>query len=69
MEKIIYVLVFLISYAVFSQHRTIEITNIRTGKVKVFEENHRIKIRTLDGKKYIGDLKISDTLTLTINNR
>jgi len=69
MKKILYVLVFLISYAVFSQRRTIEITNIRTGKIKVFEENHRIKIRTLDGKKHIGDLKISDTLTLTINNQ
>jgi hypothetical protein len=63
-----YLLVFLISYAVFSQQRTIEITNIKTGKIKVFVENHRIKIRTLDGKKHIGNLKISDTLSFTVNN-
>ena len=69
MKKILFLLVFLISYAVFSQHRTIEITNIRTGKVKVFEENQRIKIRTLDGKKHIGNLKISDTLSFTVNNQ
>ena len=69
MKKILFLLVFLISCAVFSQHRTIEITNIRTGKVKVFEENHRIKIRTLDGKKHIGNLKISDTLSFTVNNQ
>ncbi|MBF2708259.1 hypothetical protein [Flavobacterium soyangense] len=69
MKKIIYLLVFLISYAVFSQHRTIEITNIKTGKVKVFVENHRIKIRTLDGKKHIGNLKILDTLTFTVNDQ
>ncbi|WP_395051683.1 hypothetical protein [Flavobacterium sp.] len=69
MKSIIYILVFLISYAVFSQHRTIEITNIKTGKVKVFVENQRIKIRTLDGKKHIGNLKISDTLSFTVNNQ
>ncbi len=69
MKKILFLLVFLISYAVFSQHRTIEITNIKTGKVKVFVENQRIKIRTLDGKKHIGNLKISDTLSFTVNNQ
>ena len=69
MKRTIYILVFLISYVVFSQHRTIEITNIKTGKMKVFVENYRIKIRTLDGKKYIGNLKISDTLSFTVNNQ
>jgi hypothetical protein len=69
MKKIMFLLVFIISYAVFSQNRTIEITNIRTGKVKVFVENQRIKIRTLDGKKHIGNLKISDTLSFTVNNQ
>lgn len=59
----------LISFTVFSQQKTIEITNIKNGKIKVFEENQRIKIRTLDGKKYIGNLKITDSLNFTVNNQ
>jgi hypothetical protein len=59
----------LLSFAVFSQQKTIEITNIKTGKIKVYEENQRIKIRTLDGKKHIGNLHFSDNQTLLINNQ
>jgi hypothetical protein len=69
MKNIIVALVFLVSFSVFSQHRAIEITNIKTGKVKVFEENQRIKIRTLDGKKHVGNLKILDSLNFTVNNQ
>ncbi len=45
-----------------------EITNIKNGKVKVFEENQRVKIRTLDHKKWVGNLKITDSLSFTVNN-
>lgn len=69
MKKTIYLLVFLFSLTAFSQQRLIEITDVKTGKVKVFEENQRIKIRTLDGKKHIGNLKFSDSLSFTVNNR
>ena len=68
MKKTIYLLVFLFSLMAFSQQRLIEITDVKTGKVKVFEENQRIKIRTLDGKKHIGNLKFSDSLSFTVNN-
>lgn len=68
MKKTIYLLVFLFSLMAFSQQRLIEITNVKTGKVKVFEENQRVKIRTLDGKKHIGNLKFSDSLSFTVNN-
>lgn len=69
MKNTIYLLLFFVSFTVFSQQKTIEITNIKTGKVKIFEENQRIKIRTLDGKKHIGNLKISDSLSFTVNNQ
>lgn len=69
MKNAIYLLVFLFSLTAFSQQRLIEITNVKTGKVKVFEENQRIKIRTLDGKKHIGNLKFSDSLSFTVNNQ
>jgi hypothetical protein len=69
MKNRLYLVLFFISFTVFSQQKVLEITNIKTGKVKVFEENQRIKIRTLDGKKHIGNLKFSDSLSFTVNNQ
>lgn len=69
MKNTIYLLLFFVSLTAFSQQKVIEITNIKTGKIKIFEENQRIKIRTLDGKKHIGNLKILDSLSFAINNQ
>lgn len=69
MKNRVYILLFFISFTLFSQQRAVEITNIKTGKIIVFEESQRIKVRTLDGKKSIGSLKFSDNETLLINNR
>ena len=69
MKTLIYVVIFLISFTAFSQQKAIEDTNIQTGKVKVFTENQRIKIRTLDGKKHVGNLKILDSLSFMVNNQ
>ena len=68
MKNSLYSIVLFISFTVFSQQKILEITNIKTGKVKVFIENQRIKIRTLDKKKRIGNLKFSDSLSFTLNN-
>lgn len=68
MKNRIYIILLLLSFTVFSQQRILEITNIKTGKVKVFEDNQRIKIRTLDHKKWVGNLKFSDSLSFTVNN-
>lgn len=69
MKTLIYVVVFLISFTAYSQQKAIEVTNIQTGKVKVFTENQRIKIRTLDGKKHVGNLKILDSLSFMVNDQ
>lgn len=69
MKNILYLILFFISFTVFSQQKVIEVTNIKTGKVKIFEENQRIKIRTKDGKKFIGNLKFSDSLSFMVNNQ
>ncbi len=69
MKSILYLLLFFISFTAFSQQKAIEVTDKKTGKVILFEENQRIKVRTLAGKKYIGDLKISDNSTFTVNNQ
>ena len=68
MKNRIYLLLLFISFSVLAQHKTLEITNIKNGKVKVFEENQRVKIRTLDHKKWVGNIKITDSLSFTVNN-
>ena len=68
MKKLVFVLVFFISLTVFSQQKGIEITNIKKGNVIIYPENQRIKIRALNGKKYIGNLKITDSLTILVDN-
>lgn len=69
MKNSIYLALLFLSFTVFSQNKTIEIINIKTGKVKVFKENQRVKIRTLDHKKWVGNLKISDSLHFTVDNQ
>jgi hypothetical protein len=69
MRNTLFLLLLVFSTTVFSQQRTIEITNIQTGKVKFFEENQRIKIRTLDRKKHIGILKFQDGQTIIIKDK
>lgn len=68
MKNSFIVLLLLISYSVFSQNKTLEITNIKTGKTQVFKENQRVKIRTLDHKKWVGILKITDSISFSVNN-
>lgn len=67
MKNTFHLLLLFITFSAFSQHKAIEITNIKTGKTKVFEENQRIKLRTLDGKKRIGNLSFANNETLIIN--
>jgi len=69
MKNTLFLVLLVMSTTVFSQQRTIEITNIQTGKVKSFEENQRIKIRTLDRKKHIGILKFQDGQTIIIKDQ
>lgn len=69
MKKFIYFLAILVSSVVFSQQKAIEITNIKSGKIKMYEENQRVKIRTLNGKKYVGNLTFADEKTLIIDNQ
>nr|WP_315217545.1 hypothetical protein [uncultured Flavobacterium sp.] len=69
MKNKLYLILLLLSFTAFSQNKTLELTNIKTGKVKVFEENQRIKIRTLNHKKWIGNLKIVDSLNFMVNNQ
>lgn len=69
MKNLIYLLLFTISFTAFSQQKAIEITNIKKGTVTLLEENQRVKIRTLDGKKFVGNLTFSDSETLLVDGQ
>ncbi len=66
MKKIIYLLTLLLSFVAFSQQKAFEITNIKSGETKVYQENERVKIRTIDRKKLVGELHFVDNQTLSI---
>jgi hypothetical protein len=69
MKSLFYFIALFISIGVFSQEKIIEVTNLKTGKINTYKEKQRLKIRTLDGKKHIGNLEISDNQTLIIDNQ
>ncbi len=69
MKTFAYMLVLLSAFSLFSQQKAIEITNTNNGKIKLFLENQRVKIRTLDRKKHVGKIHFSDNKTLLINNK
>ena len=68
MQKLILFLTLLFSLTIFSQQKTIEITEIKSGKTIEYKENQNIKIRTLDGKKHKGILKLVDNQTFLVGN-
>jgi len=68
MKKIILILTLLLSLTSFSQQKSIEITEIKTGKTIYYEDNLSVKIRTLDGKKHIGILKLVDNETFLVGD-
>lgn len=69
MKTKLYFFLLFISFTAIAQQKAIEITNINTAKIKVYEENQRIKVRTLDGKKHVGNLTFSDNETIIINDQ
>ncbi len=69
MKTLLYLFLLLTAFNVFSQQKAFEITNIKNGKVKIFVENQRVKIRTLDRKKHVGKIHFSDNQTLIINHK
>lgn len=51
----------------FGQERHIQLTKAKSGKTKVIQEHKRVKIKTFDGQKYIGNLVIVDSQTVMVD--
>jgi hypothetical protein len=67
--KRLLIIVFIFSCTlVEAQTRLLEITNNHTGKVRVIEENQRVKLRGTDRRKIVGKLSFADGETLVVDN-
>lgn len=69
MKSLLYLFLFLSVFNLFSQQKALKITNIKNGKIKLFVENQRVKIRTLDRKKHVGKIHFSNNQTLIIDHK
>lgn len=67
MRKIISIIILLLSVTVVAQTKKLEAANKVTGKTVLFEQGTRVKITTLDRKKFVGEIAIKDTETITVN--
>lgn len=68
MRKFILLLSLFFSLSLFSQQKTLEITEITTAKTIDYNDNQNVKIRTLDGKKHKGILKLVDNETFLVGS-
>ncbi|NQU51799.1 MAG: hypothetical protein HQ522_04605 [Bacteroidetes bacterium] len=68
MKTILFAIVFFMATNVNSQEKYLSITNSESGKVSVFKENKRIRVKTINGGKLSGKLKIMDNDEVMIKN-
>ena len=69
MKKICLIIVGLCFFnVVMSQNQVIKLTNINTNKEKIIEAPKRIKIKTIDGRKIKGRLRIEDSKTISVDH-
>lgn len=60
MKSMLLVICVLLVSNVFSQEKYLSISNGETGKEKVFKQNKRVRVRTIQGGKLNGVLQIID---------
>jgi hypothetical protein len=68
MKALLLAVCFLVVFSAFSQEKVLSISNSETGKVTVFKQNERVKIKTLQGGKIKGTLFIADDNQIMIKN-
>ena len=56
-------------HTVFAQKKAIKITSETSKREIVIKENKRVKVRTLDGQKIKGRLKIVDSQTILVQDQ
>lgn len=65
-KNILFTLIFLFCVSLQAQDKFLEMSKSGTDKVRTFKENKRVKVKTLEGKKYIGRFQVIDNNTIEI---
>lgn len=65
-KPILFILLSLLTIPLIGQESALEMSKSGTEKSILFKENKRVKVKTLDGEKYIGRFQILDADTIEI---
>lgn len=68
MKKLFSILILLFTLTTWAQAKKFEASHKETGKTYTIEEGQRVKVTTLDRKKFVGILSIKDSETLNVDN-
>jgi len=55
-----------LTYLAHGQSIALNVTNPKTGTTKTIQQNKRVKLRTLDGKRYTGKLQILENGSISV---
>lgn len=66
MKTLSFILLLLFTFPLTAQEKALEMSKTGSEKTRVFKENKRVKVKTLDGGKYIGRFQILDANTVEI---
>lgn len=66
MKPTLLILLLLFSFPLIAQERLLEMSKVGSQKSRVFKENMRVKVKNLDGEKYIGRFEIIDANSIEI---
>lgn len=65
-KYILFTLIFLFCVSIQAQDKFLEMSKGGTDKVRTFKENKRVKVKTIEGEKYIGRFQIVDNSSIEI---
>ena len=68
MKITLFVFVLFIATSAFSQEKYLSISDSSNGKEKVFKQNKRVRVKTIEGGKLNGKLKIMNDEQVMIKN-
>ena len=68
MKAVLFIIALVVSIGAFSQEKHLSILNSTTGKEKVFKQNQRVRIKTVQGGKIKGNLLIVDENQIMVKN-
>lgn len=66
MKPTLLILLLLFSFPLIAQERLLVMSKVGSQKSRVFKENMRVKVKNLDGEKYIGRFEIIDANSIEI---